>query len=196
MAAALGTWTSLSQSKPLRIEGHTSNVEGRILYKMFISGTVGETVEAGDTYIIPHKFDNVEFINLAPLDAEAVEFLYGDATTLLGSHFSLAASVAGPTQITTVATAGASTVVLTSGTAIDDVYNGCFVDIRYSDGSVQTVKVTDYVGATALATIDQPLSQSIAATGTNYVIKGSLLTTITSIAVTPSIAMEVSGSFV
>jgi len=196
MAAALGTWSAVSQSKPMRIEGHTSNVEGTILYRQIIEGTVGETTETGDTYVLPHQFDQIAFIAGMPIGAEGANFLLGGTTTLkTGASYANAASVSGPTQITTAATAGASTVVLTAASAINDVYNGCFVDIRFSNGNSQTVKVTDYVGATKLATIDQPLAQSIAATGTNYVIKGTLIT-VDDIAATPTLIFDVTGSFV
>src|SRR3990172_5839039 len=144
MAAALGTWSALTQSKPKRIEGHTSNTETPILYSMFITGTVGEITEAGDTYIIPHKFTNVTFIATSPISAVGATALYGNGTTE-GANIADAATVAGPTQITTVATAGASTVVLTSGSAINDVYNGCFIELRFSSGNSQVVKVLDYV---------------------------------------------------
>lgn len=193
MAAALGTWTGLSASKPKRIEGHTSNVESPILYVQFIKGTIGETTEAGDTYIVPHKFTNVHFINAQPLAATAKTALYGNGTTE-GAFFADAATVAGPTEITTAATAGASTVVLTSGSAIDDVYNGCWIQLRFSNGNTQVVQVTDYVGSTTTATLAQPLAQDIATSGTSYTIRGTLLT-IASAAVTPKIGFEVTGSF-
>jgi len=193
MAAALGTFSALSQSKPLRIEGHTSNVEGPILYRQFITATIGETTEAGDTYIVPHQFDNVQFINAQPLDAVGQVFLTGDDAA--GVFYADAASVAGPTQITTAAAAGAATLILVSGSAINDVYNGCYLDIRFSDGDIQTVKITDYVGATTTATIDQGLAKAVAATGSYYTVKGTLATT-GEAAATPTVRWEVIGSFI
>jgi len=197
MAAALGTWSALSATKPMRVEGHTSNVEGPIVYRQYIKGTIGETTEAGDTYIIPHKFDVVHFIKAQPLAAVVAATLLngGEAAAADdGVFYADSATIAGPTQITTAATAGASTVVLTSGTAINDVYNNCWVDIRYSNGNKQTVKVTDYVGASALATLADPLAQDIATTGTYYVIKGTLMT-VSGVAATPTLAFEVTGEF-
>ena len=193
MAAALGTWSAISVTKPKRIEGHTSNVEQPILYSQYIIGTVGETTEAGDTYIIPHKFDDVKFIGFTPLADKGRDFLFGNGTTV-GAMVADAATVAGPTQITTAATAGATTVVLTSGSSIDDVYNNCWLEIRHASGNIQVVKITDYTGATTLATIAEGLAEDIAATGTYYTIKGTLLTTGTA-AATPKVAFEVIGSF-
>lgn len=187
MAAALGTYSALTASKPKRIEGHTSNVESPILYVQYIKGTIGETTESGDTYIIPHKFTNIHHINVSPLNATGL-------TLVAAIHLAETASVAGPTQITTAATAGASTVVLTGASAIDDVYNGCWVDLRFDNGNVQTVQVTDYVGSTKVATLASPIAQDIATTGTFYVIRGTLLTT-TAAAATPRVGYEVIGSF-
>jgi hypothetical protein len=193
MAAALGTWTGLTASKPKRIEGHTSNVEQPVLYVQYIKGTVGETTEAGDTYIIPHKLNTVIHINATPTSAAGATALYGNGTTE-GANFSFASIAAGPTQITTAASAGASTVVLTGGSAIDDAYNGTWVDLRFGNGNVQTVKVLDYVGSTKVATLAEPLAEDIAATGTYYVVRGTLIT-ILSVAVTPGISFEVIGTF-
>lgn len=193
MAAALGTWSALTATKPRRIEGHTSNVEAPIYYVQFIKGTVGETTEAGDTYIIPHKFTDVIHINVSPANAVGATALYGNGTTE-GASWTELSSVAGPTQITTAATAGASTVVLTSGSAINDVYNNCWLELRYGSGNIQTVKITDYVGSGTIATLAEPLAENIATTGTYYVIRGTLLT-ILSAAVTPRISIEVIGTF-
>lgn len=192
MSAALGTWTGLTQTKPKRVEGHTSNVEAPILYVQYIKGTIGETTEAGDTYIVPHKFTNVHFIKTMPFAAVAATALYGDDAA--GAYFADAASVTGPTQITTAATAGASTVILTSGSAINDVYNGCWVDLKFDDGNVQTAQITDYVGSSKTATLATPLAQDIATTGTYYTVRGTLMT-ITGAAATPKIGFEVTGSF-
>ena len=187
MAAALGTYSALSVSKPKRIEGHTSNVESPILYVQYITGTIGETTESGDTYIIPHKFNRVESINVEPLSATGL-------TLAAAYYLADAASVAGPTQITTAATAGASTVVLTSGSSINDVYNGCTLKLQFDNGNSQEVKITDYVGATTTATLAEPLAQDIASTGTFYTVKGTLLTT-TGAAATPVVRYAVVGSF-
>ena len=189
MAAALGTWTSVSQSKPKRLEGHTSNVEHPILYVQYFKGTIGETTEANDTYIIPHKFTSVKFIKAMPLAADvAPTLLYGDGTTI-GIWYADATTVTGPTQITTAATAGATSVVLTSGSAIDDVYNNCWLKLRFSSGNDQIVKVTDYTGATTTAVIEDGLAESIGTTGTYYTVLGTLMT-VNSAAATPSLALR------
>jgi hypothetical protein len=194
MSAALGTWSAVTATKPKRVEGHTSNVEQPIIYVQFIKGVIGETTEAGDTYYLPHKFTKVYHINVTPLAAvAATNFVHGDGTTV-GAWFADAATVTGPTQITTVATAGASTVVLTSASAINDTFNFCWLDIRYSSGNVQTVQITDYVGSTTLATLAEPLTESIAATGTYYTVRGTLIT-VPSAAVTPTLSFEVFGTF-
>lgn len=187
MAAALGTYSALTQSKPKRIEGHTSNVESPILYVQYITGTIGETTESGDTYIIPHKFNRVESINVEPLSATGL-------TLAAAYYLADAATITGPTQITTAATAGATSVVLTGASAIDDVYNGCFVEIRFSSGNSQIVKVTDYTGSSKLAVIDAGLAESIASTGSFYTVKGTLLTT-TAAAATPVVRYAVVGTF-
>jgi len=195
MAAALGTFSALTQSKPLRIEGHTSNVEGPILYKQFIKVTIGETTEDGDTYVIPHQFDKVEFIQGQPLDEKGAQILFGTVTTDAGAHYADAASVITGVQSTTVQAAGSTSFVLTtSGSAINDVYNGCYLDVRFDNGDIQTVKITDYVGATKTATIDQGLARAVAATGTFYTLKGTLFTC-NDVAVTPGLRWEVTGSF-
>lgn len=193
MAAALGTWSEVSATKPMRIEGHTSNVEGPILYKQFIKAKVGETTEAGDTYIIPHKFTNVHFINASPISATGATALYGDGTTE-GANISESAIATGPTQITTAATAGATTVTLTDGSEIADVYNNCWLEIRFASGNKQVVKILDYAATTNVATLAEGLAEDIATTGTYYVVRGTILT-ILSAAVTPKIAFEVTGSF-
>lgn len=192
MAAALGTWTSVSLSKPKRIEGHTSNVEQPVLYVQYFKGTVGETTEAGDTYIIPHKFDSVKMIKGMPHAAVGATLLYGDDAA--GAFFADAATITGPTQITTAATAGASAVVLTSGSAINDVYNNCFVKIQYDNGNTQIVKITDYVGSTTTATLAEPLAHDISTTGTFYTVLGTLMTVAGAVA-TPALTFEIVGTF-
>lgn len=196
MAAALGTWSALTATKPKRMEGHTSNVEHPILYVQYIKGTIGETTEAGDTYIIPHKLSNILHISPIPYGAVGAALLYGGDSTAgeEAAYFAQTATVAGPTQITTAATAGASTVVLTSGSAIDDVYNHCWVDLRYGNGNVQTVKILDYDGTTKVATLADPLTEDIGTTGTYYVIRGTLMT-VTAAAATPTVGFEVVGTF-
>ena len=192
MAAALGTWTGVSISKPKRMEGHTSNVETPILYVQFFKGTIGETTEAGDTYIIPHKFTNVKSIHGTPHSAVGSEILYGvDAA---GAYFADAATITGPTQITTGAAAGATSVVLTSGSSINDVYNNCWVKIRYSSGNVQIVKITDYTGATTTAILEDGLAEAIAATGTYYTVLGTLMT-VTEAVATPALDFKIVGTF-
>lgn len=194
MAAALGTWTSASQTKPKRIEGHTSNVEQPILYVQYFKGTIGETTEADDTYVIPHKFTSVKFITIMPLTADvATQVAYGNGTTV-GVWFADSATVLGPTQITTAATAGASTVVLTSATDIADAFNGCWLEIRYASGNKQVVQITDFAATTLLATLAEPLTESIATTGTYYIVRGTLMTVNTA-AATPALAFEIVGTF-
>jgi hypothetical protein len=196
MSAALGTYSALSISKPKRVEGSTTNVETPILYSQYITGTVGETTEAGDTYIIPHKFDAVIHVNFIPLSDTGRNFLFGGdgSNPTVGAFVADAATITGPTQITTAATKGASAVVLTSGSSINDVYNGCTVVIRFDNGNKQEVKITDYVGATTTATLADPLAQDIKTTGTYYTVKGTLLTTGTA-AATPKVRYEVIGIF-
>lgn len=196
MAAALGTWTGVSVTKPKRLEGHTSNVEHPILYVQYFKGTIGETTEAGDTYIIPHKFTNVKMIKAYPHAAVGAAVLYGGDSTAgeEAAYFADSATITGPTQITTAATAGASTVVLTSASAIDDVYNNCWVKLTFSNGNEQVVKVTDYVGASKLATLADPLAQDIGTTGTYYTVLGTLMT-VTAAAATPALSFEIIGTF-
>lgn len=192
MAAALGTWTSVSQSKPKRIEGHTSNVETPILYVQYFKGTIGETTEAGDTYIIPHKFTSVKRITGTPLSAAGGEILYGiDANP---AYFADSVTVTGPTQITTAAAAGATSVVLTSASAIDDVYNNCWLKIRHASGNDQIVKITDYTGSSKLAVIEDGLAEAIATTGTYYTVLGTLMT-VTEAVATPALSFEIVGTF-
>jgi hypothetical protein len=198
MAAALGTWSALTATKPRRIEGHTSNVEQPILYAQWIKGTIGETTEATDTYIIPHKFTKVYFIKHMPLAALVAATMLNGGEVAAGDDgvfYADSATFAGPTQITTVATAGASTVVLTSvASAANDNLNYCWLDIRYSSGNVQTVQITDYVHATTIATLAEPLTESIAATGSYYTVRGTLMT-VPGVAATPTVAFEVIGTF-
>lgn len=200
MAAALGTWSALSATKPKRIEGHTSNIETPILYKQYIKGVIAETTEAGDTYIIPHKFDVVHFINAMPLVAiAAANALNGGEAAAAddGAFFADSATISGPTLITTAATAGASTVVLVSvtGSAVNDNYNHCWLEIRYKSGNKQVVKITDYVHTGTIATLADPLTESIGASdGAYYVLKGTLMT-ISGVCVTPTLAFEVTGTF-
>lgn len=196
MAAALGTWSALSATKPLRIEGHTSNVEGPIYYRQFIKGTIAETTEAGDTYCIPHKFNKVEWIGAQPLTAVAAAAAVHGVDATSGLWFADSAVISGPTQITTAASAGATSLVLVSatGSAVNDNYNNCWLEIRYSSGNKQTVKITDYVHSGTVATLSEGLAESIATTGSYYTIIGTLMT-IQSVAATPTLAFEVVGTF-
>lgn len=191
MAAELQYWTAVSATKPKRIEGHTSNVESPILYSQFINATLCSNDTAGDTVIIPHKIPNPLFINAQPTELNSGNCLHGNGTTV-GAHIADPAS--SPTQITTAATAGASTVVLTGGSALDDVYNFCWIDIRYSNGNIQTVQVLDYVGSTKVATLAEPLVQSIATTGSYWTYRGSVMTLPTT-STTPTFKFEVIGTF-
>ena len=197
MSAALGTWTGLEQSKPRRIEGHTSNVEHPISYSQIITGSVGETTEAGDTYIIPHKFSNVRFIHAQPFSAVGAAVLYGGAAGVgeEGAYFADSATIIDSVQTTTAQAAGSTELVLTtSGSSINDVYNGCWLDIRFDNGDIQTVKITDYVGSSKTATLDQGLAKAVSATGTYYTVRGTLMT-VTAAAATPKLRFEIIGSF-
>lgn len=196
MAAALGTWSALAQGKPQRIEGHTSNTEGPILYRQIITGTIGETTETGDSYVVPHKFDTVEFIAAQPIGAEGANFLLGGTTTLkTGASYADSASVISSVQSTGAQVAGSTQFHLTtSGSAINDVYNGCYLDIRFENGDIQTVKILDYVGSTKYATLEDGLAQAVAATGTFYTLKGTLVT-VDDIAVTPVVRFNITGTF-
>lgn len=191
MAPFLGTFSALKVSKPKRVEGHTSSHKEPILYVQFITGTIGETTEAGDTYYLPHTMQTVVHIKAEPQLGTGPEFIRGDGTRV-GCWYTDAATVLGPTQITTAATAGATAVVMTSATAINDTLNGCTVDITYSNGNVQTTKILDFVGATLVATIQDPLDQAIATTGTYYTVRGTLIT-VPAIAATPVITWTVYG---
>jgi hypothetical protein len=199
MAAALGTWTSASQTKPKRIEGHTSNVEHPILYVQYFKGTIGETTEASDTYIIPHKFTSVKFIKAMPLAAVVASTLLngGEAAAADdGVFYADSATISGPTAFTTAATAGASTCVLVSvtGSAANDNYNGCWLEIRYPSGNKQVVQITDYVHTGTVATLAEPLTEDIVASTTFYVVRGTLMT-VSGVAATPTLAFEITGTF-
>ena len=187
MAAALGTYSTVEVSKARRIEGHTSNVDVPIQYQQTGKLIIAETTESGDTYILPHKITNPTFITLSPYSATGVTFCSAVSFPLQGTATSW-------TQITTAALAGASTVVLTSGSAINDTYNECYLDLRYSDGSIQTVKIADYVGSGTIATLYEPLAKAIATTGTYWRLRGTVLTT-TGAAATPTIGFMVQGGF-
>ena len=199
MAAALGTYSSLTVTRPIRIEGHTSNIENPIYFKQFVKCTIAETTEAGDTYIVPHKFDSVNFINAMPLTAiAAANAINGGEAAAAddGLFFADSATISGPTAFTTAATAGASTCVLVSvtGSAVNDNYNGCWLEIRYPSGNKQIVQITDYVHTGTVATLAEPLTEAIVANTTSYVVKGTLYT-ISGVAVTPTLAFEVTGTF-
>ena len=187
MAAALGTFSAVQLSKPMRIEGHTSNVEGPIFYRQFGKVTIGETTESGDTYNLPHQITNPAFISFQPVDAVGVTFV--TSTMVADSGI-----ITNWTQTTTAEVAGSTEVILTGQSAVDDVYNNLYIDIRFSDGEIQTVKVTDYVGSTKAATLATGIVKAIAATGTYFRIRGTLLTT-TGAAATPTIKYEVIGTF-
>lgn len=194
MGALLGTWSAMTATKPRRIEGHTSNTEHPILYAQYLKGVIGETTEAGDTYFLPHKLTTVYSINATPLVAVAASnFINGNGTTV-GCWYADAATVAGPTQITTAASAGASTIVLTAMTDIADCVNFCWIDILYTSGNKQTVQVTDFAVTTLVATLAEPITEAIAATGTYYTVRGTLITVPTA-AVTPTLGFEVIGTF-
>lgn len=187
MAAALGTFSAVQLSKPMRIEGHTSNVEGPIMYRQFGKVTIAETTESGDTYNLPHQITNPMFIGTQPVDAVAVTFL--TACMIADSGI-----ITNWTQTTTAEVVGATEVILTGQSAVNDVYNNLYLDLRFSDGQVQTVKITDYVGSTKAATLSVGIVKAIAATGTYFRIRGTLLTT-TGAAATPTFKYEVIGTF-
>jgi len=187
MAAAQGTFSAVSLSKPMRVEGHTSNIEGPIMYQQFGTVTIAETTESGDTYFLPHQITNPRIILTQPVNATSV-------TLLTASILADAGRVNAWTQTTTAQLAGSTSLVLTSGSAVNDVYNNLFVDIRFSNGDVQTVKILDYVGSGTVATLAEGLNQAIAATGTYYSVRGTLLTT-TGAAATPTFKYTVIGTF-
>ena len=199
MAAALGTYSALSATKPKRIEGHTSNVESPILFAQYFKMTIAETTEAGDTYIIPHKFDVVHFIKAMPLAAIASATMIngGEAAAADdGVFFADSAVITAPIAFTTAATAGATSCVLVTatGSAVNDNYNGCWLVINYPSGNKQEVKITDYVHTGTVATLADGLTENIVASTTTYQIKGTLMT-VSGVAVTPTFAVEVIGSF-
>lgn len=196
MAAALGTFSTRDFTKPRRVEGHTSNVESPILYSQYGKLIVGETIEAGDTYIIPHKFPTLIHINATPVTSIAgVEALYGDISDSTdGAWFADSGIAVAWTQLTTAATAGATTLTITGGSAIADVYNGCWLDIRFASGNMQTVQITDYAVTTTIATLAEGLAEAIGTTLSYYRIRGTVMT-VASSCVTPSINVEVIGTF-
>lgn len=187
MAAALGTFSAIDLSKPMRIEGHTSNTEGPIFYRQFGKVKIGEITESGDTYNLPHQITRPWIIVTQPVDAVGVAFL---AATMIGDSGRINAW----TETTTAQLIGASSVVLTGLSAVDDVYNGNYIDIKFSDGTIQTAKILDYTGSSKLAVIDGVLSKAIATTGTFFSIRGTLLTT-TAAAATPTFKYMVIGTF-
>lgn len=191
MAAELQYWTAVTNTKPRRIEGHTSNVEHPILYSEYITATLCSNDTAGDTAIIPHKITNPVMINAQPTELNSGNCLHGNGTTV-GAH--IAAPASSWNQITTAATAGASTVVLTGATDLADVYNFVTIDIRYASGNVQTVRVLDFAATSLTATLEAPLTESIATTGTYWRYRGSIMTLPTT-STTPTFKFEVIGTF-
>lgn len=193
MAAALQAASSVTFTKPKRIEGHTSNVEHPILYATYGQITL-PTTEAGDTYVIPHKITNPAFIKLAPTNAAGAIMLYGDGTTV-GSWTGLTGTAIAAEAVGANAVAGATALTLgSSASALADVYNGAWVDIIYGDGEIQTVQILDYAVTTKIATLSEGLSAAADTSTTKYRLRGTLLT-IPTVATTPSVMVEVIGNF-
>ena len=191
MAAAPGTWSSLTVEKPTRIEGHTSNVETPVLYRQYITGTVAETIEAGDTYVVPHKITNPKFVTIMPLTGASANILGVGATA--SAWVDLNGYAFPWTACGTAATAGATSIVLTGATDVADHYNGATLDIRHVSGNIQTVTITDYAATTLLATIDTPLTEAVT-TSSAYRVRGGIMTC-PSPATTPTVKFEVIGTF-
>lgn len=168
-----GTQTWL---KPRRIEGHTSNVEVPIQYITY--GTVvPANVTAGDSFVLAHKIPQVTHINLTPTTAGGATALYGAASgaATLGAHVAVANAIPWET-VGASAIAGATTLTLGSGSsAVADVYNGATIDIRLSNGNIQTTTISDYAVTTKIATLTDALVGAVAAAG-EYRVRGSIVT--------------------
>jgi hypothetical protein len=195
MANVALTTNEIAFSKPKRIEGHTSNVEHPILYRQ--SGTVTSgNLAAGDTFAISHRLTNIDHINITPLNANGATSLYGAASgaATLGAYVNKlgyfinfealgAAGVLGATTLTLGATAD----------AVNSSILNCWLDIAHTDGTIQTVRITNYVGATKIATISEPLAAAVT-TANLYRVRGTVYTSPTA-ATAPSFSIEVIGSF-
>lgn len=191
VALSLNTLT-----KPRRIEGHTSNVENPIFYSQL--GTItSATLTAGDSFVIPHKFTQVMHINITPLNAQGAKSLYGEASgaATLGAYVDKNGYVINWEALGASALQNATTVTLgSSAAAVNDVYKDCTLDLMLPDGTIQSVKILGYVGATKVATIDAPLASNLT-TSNLYRVRGSVLVSPTA-ATTPSYSVEVVGTFV
>lgn len=185
----------LAYSKPKRIEGHTSNVETPVLYAQF--GKVSATPTAGDTFAIPHKLTNVKHITITPTNAAAATSLFGAASgaATLGAYITLNGYVINWEALGASAIAGATTVTLGStGSAVADVYNGCWLDIRHTDGSIQTVQITDYIVTTKVAHLSEGLSAAVT-TANLYRVRGDVYTSPTAAGAEAIFSVQVIGSF-
>jgi len=191
MAAYTAAGTQ-SFTKPVRIEGHTSNVEGPIYYRQF--GTCAPaTVNAAGGFYIQHKIPNVSFISCTPTNAAGATLLSGANASTDGGWLTLAPAIGWQT-VGAVALLGATTLTLGSGSSeIADVHNGAFIDVRFASGNVQTVQITDFAVTSNIATLADGLVEAVAATDV-YRMRGSLFTTV-SAATTPTFVCEVVGTF-
>lgn len=185
---------SIAYKKPRRIEGHTSNVEHPILYRQSGQVTTGN-MTAGTTFVICHKLTNIDHINITPLNAAGAG-MYGAASgaATLGAYVNLLGYVINWEAVGATAVAGATSVTLgSSGGSVNDEYNGAWLDIRHTDGSIQTVQITDYVGSTKVATINAALSAALT-TSNQYRLRGTAFTAVTAINA-GQLSIEVIGSF-
>lgn len=178
---ALVALTKNELSKPRRIEGHTSNVVAPIEYSELGDIAVG-TLAAAATFVIPTALNQVAHVSITGINA-------GGSVAVHAAKNSPAVSweAAGATSV-----AGATTITLgSSASAVDDVYNGCTIDIM-NGGVVQSAKILDYVGSTKVATLDTSLDDAIT-TDTLYSIRGIIVTSIAG-ATTPAYSVEVVGT--
>lgn len=187
--------TAVEMTAPYRVEGHTSNVTRPIPYKQ--TGTItSANLTAGDTINIPHKLTVIEHINITPLNAAGATSLYGAASgaATLGAYVNKSGYNINWEAVGATAIAGATTVTLgTSASAVADVYNNSWLDITHSDGTIQTVQITDYAVTTKVATISEPLSAALT-TANKYRLRGTVYTSPTA-ATAPSFSVEILGHF-
>lgn len=190
---ALVALTTRDITAPRRVEGHTSNVVNPIYHEQLATIVSGD-LAAGASVVIPHSITQVKHINITPLTAAGAESLYGAASgaATLGAYVDKNGYAVNWEVVAAAAVAGATTITLgASASAVNDVYNGCTLDIQLSD-SVQTVKILDYVGATAVATIDAALEEALT-TANLYRVRGSVLVSPTA-ATAPQYSVQVIGT--
>lgn len=195
MALVALTTNDIAYNKPRRVEGHTSNVESPILYRQAGTVTSGN-LAAGASFVICHKLTNVNHINIIGLNAAGATSLYGAASgaATLGAYVNKLGYVINWEALGASAIAGATSVTLgASAGAVDDTYNGAWLDITHTNGDIQTVQITDYVGATKVATLKEGLAAAVT-TSNFYKVRGTEYTSPTA-ATAPSFSIEVIGSF-